>query len=195
MHTGPLATLAGEEAEERLVTTGLQAEPVQQARSCPRWVCLRRTPQPMPGTSVWGQRVPPVPAVPCSGPGGIGQRWDPAPSWDVPAEEREERIYRQMTRPGRGCCCQTLSFFNVSLTRCLLMGAFSQGKSVFPSPAGLLGLLTGFYSFISIGKNSPMSVQGLYQSRTGAGRGAGSAPGAEFLLPAGLSPVQCLGRR
>lgn len=143
--------------------------------------------------SVRGQHVPPVPTVPCSGAGGIVQRWDPAPSWDVPAEDREEQIYRQMTGPRRGCCCQGRSFFNVSPTHCLLMGAFSQGKSVFPSPAGHLGLLTAFYCFISIGKNSPISAQGLYQSRRGVGRGAGAAPGTEVLLPAGLSPVQRLG--
>lgn len=111
----------------------------------------------------------------------------------MPAKDGEEQIYRQIVGPGRGYCCQRLSFFNVSPTHCLLTGAFSQGKSVFPSPAGLLELLTGFYCFISIGKNSPMSAQGLYRNRTGVGRGAGAAPGTEVLLPVGLSPVQCLG--
>lgn len=133
--------------------------------------------------SMRGQHVPLVPTVPCSSPAGILQHWDPARSWDVPAEDREEQIYRQITGPRRGCCCQRLSFFHVSPTHCRLAGAFSQGKSVFPSPAGLLGLLTGFYCFISIGKNSPVSAQGLYQSRTGVGRGASAAPGVGVLLP------------
>lgn len=185
----------GMRLEERLVTAGLQAELVQRvgpgvskivsslglfaqdtlASACP---------------AARGQRVPPVPTVPCSSPWGIVQHWDPALSWDVPAEDREEQIYRQITGPRRGCCCQRLSFFNVNPTHCLLMGAFSQGKSVFPSPARLLGLLAGFYCFISIGKNSPVSAQGLYQSRTGVGREAGAVSGTEVLLPAGLSPVQ-----
>lgn len=126
---------------------------------------------------------------------GIVRHWDPARSWDVAAEDREEQIYRQITGPGRGRCCQRPSFFNVSPTHCLLAGAFSQGKSVFPSPAGLLGLLTGFYCFISIGKNCPVSAQGLCQSRRGVGRGASAAPGAGVLLPTGLSLIRCLGGR
>lgn len=59
-------------------------------------------------------------------PWSILQRWD-HPAWSWGAE------LKQITGPGRGHCCQSLSFFNVSPTHCLLMGAFSQGKSVFPS--------------------------------------------------------------
>lgn len=39
----------------------------------------------------------------------------------------------------RECCCQAVPFFNVSSMHFLLAGAFSRGKSVSTSSAGLLG--------------------------------------------------------
>lgn len=55
-----------------------------------------------------------------------------------------------------------------------------------------LGLLF-FFRFINIGSNSPVSAQDFYQSRMGAGRGAGAVPGTGVLLPTGLNLVQLLG--
>lgn len=142
---GPLATPAGDGAEEGLVTAGLQAELVQHVSSgVGEIVSPRRTLWSASVPSVRGQRVPPVPTVPRSGPEVIVQHGDPAPSWDVPAEDREEQIYRQITGPGRGCCCQRLSFFNVSPTHCLLTSAFSQGKSVFSQPSWAPGAVNRF---------------------------------------------------
>lgn len=79
-HIGPLA---GDKAEERLGTAGLQAELVQRAGPGVGEIVspLGLLAQDLLASacpSVRGWCVPPVPTVPCSSPGGIVQHWDPA---------------------------------------------------------------------------------------------------------------------
>lgn len=132
-------------AERRLVTAGLLAELVQCVGSGvgESMGLLAQDALASACPIVRGQRVPLVLTVPCSSP---GYRAALGSSMELGCTSRGQggTDLQADNGPRRGCCWHRLSFFNVSPIHCLLVGAFSQGKSLFPSPAGLLELLTGF---------------------------------------------------